>query len=257
MSIVRVKHVKQYLVVLNRTVLDPGLRLQERGFLLALLTLPDDWRFNLRDLANRLQINKDTAGKYLAALQKAGYCQISKTRTANGRYEAEYVIREEPVRKSRTGSLSENTGPAKSDVLNTQRPNTKKRGGADHTSGAATIATAHAGARIPSSLRSWMRKEAEKAGSNVSFMDAAFWQEGEREAKKHGYGTDAIVQNWQIMLRGKVKPPTKARFFWGDYSKYSLYRLNSQRIELAAKEEAGELHPAVLEVLAKAEAGNG
>ena len=117
MSIVRVVHKKNYLVVLDSTVLDPRLPLAVRAFLLSLLTLPDNWRLNLRDLARRFHVNKDTAAKYLLALERAGYCKITKARFSSGTFVAEYLILE-PVLKNRTGGQSLNTSPAMSDVLN-------------------------------------------------------------------------------------------------------------------------------------------
>ena len=126
MPIIRVKHDRNFVVIRNETVLDSNLTLAERGFLAAMLTFPDDWRFNLRDLGRRLGINKGTVGKYLSALDRVGYCQISKARSATGTYEVEYVVREIPVRENRTGYQSGNTGPVKPDI---PRTNDQKRGG--------------------------------------------------------------------------------------------------------------------------------
>jgi hypothetical protein len=96
-SIIRVQHDKDcpYLTVAKATVNDTRLSLAERGFLLALLSLPDDWIFNVRGLASALQINKETASKHLTALVKAGYCRFQKDRK-EGRFTATYTILERP-----------------------------------------------------------------------------------------------------------------------------------------------------------------
>jgi hypothetical protein len=125
-SIIRVQHDKDcpYLIVAKATVNDTRLSLAERGFLLALLALPDDWMFNARGLATTLRINKETVTRYLAALVKTGYCRFEKGR-AEGRFAATYTILERPGLTESTGTEkpdrtgTENTGPVKPYILNT------------------------------------------------------------------------------------------------------------------------------------------
>ena len=250
MAIIRVTHKKNYLVVLNATVLDQRLKLATRGFLLALLTLPDDWRFNLRDLARRLHVNKDTAGKYLTALQKAGYCEISKARSTTGRYEAEYIVHEEPVRKSRTGPVRlyqpGKVGRIKYPLTKYQEEGLPEA----RTSAEERAEKAKRSLKIPSSLREEMKKEARETGLDISFIGSTFWEAGEADAKKHGYSTEAILANWRVAISGAMKPKEKACFFWADYSQHALYRINGQRKEIDRR--SGDLHPAVQAIIANA-----
>jgi len=213
MPIVRVVHNRNYLMVLNSTVLDQRLPLATRGFLLCLLTLPDDWRFNLRDLSKRLHIGKDTASRYLLALQRTGYCQVSKTRESGGRFRAEYVVHEAPVLKSRTGSLSPKAGPAKLDVLDNL--GTKYRGG--DTTQRDRLETAKLDSDLPSSLRSALEQLARTAGVGSRFMTPEWWHAVRDLYCRDGVGAAAIQETFKICLATDLQ---NVRFFPDRFPKY-------------------------------------
>jgi hypothetical protein len=121
-SIIRVQHDKDcpYLTVAKATVNDTRLSLAERGFLLALLSLPDDWIFNVRGLASALQINKETASKHLTALVKAGYCHFQKDRK-EGRFTATYTILERPGLEEESDQYGK-TVPVRYGKTGTEKP---------------------------------------------------------------------------------------------------------------------------------------
>jgi hypothetical protein len=89
-TIVRVQHDKNcpYLMVAKETIYDTDLSFAERGFLIALLALPDDWQFNIRGLV--------TTVRHLSAIFKAGYCNRVKSRSEDGRFECRYTVFERP-----------------------------------------------------------------------------------------------------------------------------------------------------------------
>lgn len=76
---------------------DAKLKLAERALLATMLSKTDDWGYCVRGLAIHVGINKDTAGKYLAAIEAAGYLRRDITRADNGRVTGTtYVIYDTP-----------------------------------------------------------------------------------------------------------------------------------------------------------------
>lgn len=212
----RVEHTRNYLVVLNSTVLDQRLRLAVRGFLLCLLTLPDHWRFNLRDLARRFHTTKETVSRYLLALQRTGYCEASKSRSSEGRFKVEYIIHETPVLKNETGDQSRNTRRAKSDVF--KYPVTKYRGGEASSGeklGDSTNKT------VSPSLRSALEAMARAAGIGTMFMTQQWWS-GIRELScRDDVGAASILGAFEVCLAVDLQD---VRFFADRFPKYVAFQ---------------------------------
>jgi hypothetical protein len=99
-SIIRAPHDREhpYIVFTKAIVADQGLSLAERGFLVSILSLPDDWSFSIRGLAKMMHLGKNTAQRYLEVLRKAGYCvRGPRERDSRGRLGRNvYTIYEHP-----------------------------------------------------------------------------------------------------------------------------------------------------------------
>lgn len=69
------RKVANYTCIDNGIANDPDLSLQERGLMLTVLSLPDDWGFSIRGLATICKESMPTIGKVIRALIGHGYCQ--------------------------------------------------------------------------------------------------------------------------------------------------------------------------------------
>jgi hypothetical protein len=87
-SIVRVEHDKDrpFLVVSKATVQDNSLTFEARGFLLYLLSKPDDWQIRTDHLSKETGLHRATIYRMLQKLIESGYVRrvLIKRRKPNG-----------------------------------------------------------------------------------------------------------------------------------------------------------------------------
>lgn len=75
-SIIRLsRRIANYTCIDNGIACDEELSLQERGLMLTVLSLPDDWEFNIRGLSKRCHESMPTIGKIIKRLIDHGYCK--------------------------------------------------------------------------------------------------------------------------------------------------------------------------------------
>ena len=97
MAVYRVERTRDYTVMSNHHLRDTSLSLKAKGLLSLMLSLPDDWNFNMRGLSSICKEGLEAIGNALKELEKAGYMVRNQLRGANGRItDTEYIIYERP-----------------------------------------------------------------------------------------------------------------------------------------------------------------
>ena len=97
MAVYRVERTRDYTAMSNHHLKDTNLSLKAKGLLSLMLSLPDDWNFNMRGLSSICKEGLEAIGNALKELEKAGYMVRNQLRGANGRItDTEYIIYERP-----------------------------------------------------------------------------------------------------------------------------------------------------------------
>ena len=73
MAVYRVERTRDYTVMSNHHLKDPGLSLKAKGLLAIMLSLPDDWNYSTRGLAAICKEGVEAIGNTLKELERAGY----------------------------------------------------------------------------------------------------------------------------------------------------------------------------------------
>lgn len=104
MAVYRVERTRDYTVMSNHHLKDTSLSLKAKGLLSLMLSLPDDWNFNMRGLSSICKEGLEAIGNALKELEKAGYMVRNQLRGANGRItDTEYIIYERPQEPAPAG----------------------------------------------------------------------------------------------------------------------------------------------------------
>lgn len=97
MAIYRVHKKNDYTMINNYLIKDKNLQLKDKGLLLVLLSLPDNWDFSVVGLEKICKETKDTINGILNNLQKYNYLKREKKRDGKGRFiDWQYDIYEIP-----------------------------------------------------------------------------------------------------------------------------------------------------------------
>ena len=97
MAVYRVERTRDYTVMSNHHLKDPGLSLKAKGLLAIMLSLPDDWNYSTRGLAAICKEGVEAIGNTLKELERAGYVVRRQLRGEHGRVgSVEYTIYEKP-----------------------------------------------------------------------------------------------------------------------------------------------------------------
>lgn len=92
----RDEHRENYTVISNKVLTDTRLSFETRGFLVYLLTFPDDWNFTVRNLARFLGCSTDKIIRLSKELKENGYIYQSQKCDEKGRFGAiEWEISED------------------------------------------------------------------------------------------------------------------------------------------------------------------
>lgn len=84
----RAEHIENYTVVSNELLHDSRLTWEARGFLIYLLTLPDDWSFNIKGLISQTGTKKDVLLRLVKELKESGYISIKQETGKRGVFTA-------------------------------------------------------------------------------------------------------------------------------------------------------------------------
>ena len=81
----REEHNEGFTIIDNAVLLNVNLSWEARGFFAYLLSLPDDWNFNVKGLAKQTGATEHTIKRLLRELQAEGYIKLTRHTDARGK----------------------------------------------------------------------------------------------------------------------------------------------------------------------------
>ena len=122
MSVIRINKRDNYSIIANHIFKEKGMSLKSKGLLAMMLSLPDDWSYNVAGLVKLSKDGKDSVMSALKELEQNGYLIRTRMMDERGRFAGyQYDIFEEPQSLSEE-PLTENPNTVKP---NTEQPNTE------------------------------------------------------------------------------------------------------------------------------------
>ena len=98
MAVFRIDKTRDYTVMANFHLRDISLSLKAKGLLSLMLSLPENWDYTTKGLAQICKDGVDSICATLKELEKAGYIQRRRVRNEMGRLtDLEYTILEKPI----------------------------------------------------------------------------------------------------------------------------------------------------------------
>lgn len=105
MSILRKEvHDRNFTIIENSTIRDPRLSFKATGILCYLLSKPDGWQVNNRELAQNKKDGREAVMSGLRELEELGYLERFKERQADGTFVNVSVVREIPTVRQDAGN---------------------------------------------------------------------------------------------------------------------------------------------------------
>ena len=96
-QVFRVERNKNFTVMANYHLKDKRLSLKAKGLLSVMLSLPDDWNYNMKGLARLSKDGIDSVRSTVNELERYGYVTRRRIRTETGQLaDTEYLVRECP-----------------------------------------------------------------------------------------------------------------------------------------------------------------
>ena len=96
-QIFRVERTKNFTVMSNHHFKNKNLTLKAKGLLSLMLSLPDNWNYNMQGLATLSRDGIDSVRSAIRELEHHGYVERHRLRNEYGFYgDTEYIIREVP-----------------------------------------------------------------------------------------------------------------------------------------------------------------
>lgn len=125
-----VKHMESnFTVVPNKLIFNRALSMKEKGILVVMFGLPDDWRFSIRGLATLNNDGVEATASALKSLERQGYLKREQLFDENGRFSgvAYHIYGEsQNVDTSSFGPRTENHDTENCQLLNTNISSTNK-----------------------------------------------------------------------------------------------------------------------------------
>lgn len=130
--IIRKEKTNHFTIIPNDLACDERLSFEARGVLCYLLSKPNDWKVNCKDIQRSGDIGRQKAYSILSELIESGYVHRSKVENAQKKHNYQYVIYDfssaekqhetvDPVLKIDTGASAENQHTYK-DSITTKNP---------------------------------------------------------------------------------------------------------------------------------------
>ena len=94
--IFRTNKVTNYTRVDNRYLEDKNISLKAKGLLTLMLSLPDNWKFNVNGLCLLCKESKSAVNNAIKELKNNKYLEVEKYYDESGRFIYEYIIYEYP-----------------------------------------------------------------------------------------------------------------------------------------------------------------
>ena len=96
-EIIRVERTKNFTVMSNHHFKNKNLSLKAKGLLSLMLSLPDDWNYNMKGLATLSKDGIDSVRTAMKELENQGYVEKDRSRNEAGCYQGTvYIVREVP-----------------------------------------------------------------------------------------------------------------------------------------------------------------
>lgn len=112
MAVFRVEKTKDFTIMSNHHLRNPKLSLKAKGLLSLMLSLPEDWDYTTKGLAQICKEGVDSIGTALKELERYGYLTRRRLRCENGQLgDIEYTIHETPVEVSGESSSPKRENP--------------------------------------------------------------------------------------------------------------------------------------------------
>ena len=97
-QIFRVERTKNFTVMSNHHFKNKNLTLKAKGLLSLMLSLPEEWNYNMQGLATLSRDGIDSVRSAIKELEHHGYVERHRLRNEYGFYgDTEYIIREVPL----------------------------------------------------------------------------------------------------------------------------------------------------------------
>ena len=97
-QIFRVEKTKNFMVMSNHHFKNKNLTLKAKGLLSLMLSLPENWNYNMQGLATLSRDGIDSVRSAIKELEHYGYVERHRLRNGYGFYgDTEYIIREVPL----------------------------------------------------------------------------------------------------------------------------------------------------------------
>ena len=94
--IFRTNKITNYTKIDNRYLEDKNISLKAKGLLTLMLSLPDNWKFNVNGLCLLCKESKNAVNNAIKELKDNKYLEVEKTYDESGRFIYEYIIYEYP-----------------------------------------------------------------------------------------------------------------------------------------------------------------
>ena len=112
MAVFRVEKTKDFTIMSNHHLRNPKLSLKAKGLLSLMLSLPEDWDYTTKGLAQICKEGVDSIGTALKELERYGYLTRRRLRCENGQLgDIDYTIHETPAETSRESSSPKRENP--------------------------------------------------------------------------------------------------------------------------------------------------
>lgn len=122
MSVFRIHKTKNFTIMSNHHFKEKEMSLKAKGLLSLMLSLPDDWNYNISGLVKLSKDGKDSVMSALGELENFGYLRRDRTTDSKGRFSGIiYNIFEEPQQENPIAE-EQNTDTQKAEEQNTENP---------------------------------------------------------------------------------------------------------------------------------------
>lgn len=122
MSLFRVHKTKDFTIMSNTHFKERGMSLKAKGLLSLMLSLPDDWSYNIKGLCALSKDGKDSVMSALSELEKFGYLTRTRETDSKGRFSGvRYDIFETPQHENPISENQNSVNP-NSDSSNSEEP---------------------------------------------------------------------------------------------------------------------------------------
>lgn len=124
MAVFRVEKTKDFTIMSNHHLRNPNLSLKAKGLLSLMLSLPEDWDYTTKGLAQICKEGVDSIGTALKELERYGYLTRRRLRCENGQLgDIEYTIHETPIEVSGESDSPKRENP---EQVNPEQENPKQ-----------------------------------------------------------------------------------------------------------------------------------